>query len=155
MSRYQSEDQFDTTGRVVRRGRVELSRIIWDVVMGFILLVGASMAGCPVYNVWEQGLTGQAALKRAEQDRRIKVQEAQATMDSSKLLAQAEVERARGVAQANQIIGQSLHNNEDYLRYLWIHNLAEAEKNGAQVIYVPTETNLPILEATRMQPVAK
>lgn len=130
----------------------EFGRIVRDSLIGIVLFTALIMAGCPVYNVWEQGLTGQAALKRAEQDRRIKVQEAQATMDSSKLLAQAEVERARGVAQANQIIGSSLKDNEDYLRYLWIHNLAEAEKNGAQVIYVPTETNLPILEATRTQP---
>lgn len=99
-----------------------------------------------VYNVWSSGLAGEAQLKQAEWNRQITVREAQAKKDSAILLAQAEVERARGVAQANKIIGDSLNNNEAYLRYLWIENL-QNEKN--QVIYVPTETNLPILEATR------
>jgi hypothetical protein len=50
------------------------------------------------------------------------------------------------VAQANQIIGDSLPGNEAYLRYLWIDKMEDAK---AQVIYVPTETGLPILEAGR------
>ena len=58
--------------------------------------------------------------------------------------AQGEVIRADGVAKANKIIGQSLKNNEDYLRYLWIHSMGDTKN---QVIYVPTETGLPILEA--------
>jgi hypothetical protein len=33
-----------------------------------------------------------------------------------------------------------------YLHYLWIHNLAETRN---EVIYIPTEANLPILEAGR------
>lgn len=69
-----------------------------------------------------------------------------AKMDAATLLAGAEVERAKGVAKANQIIGDSLKNNEDYLRYLFVNNL---EHTSNQVIYVPTEANLPILEATR------
>ena len=56
--------------------------------------------------------------------------------------------RAKGVAAANKIIGDSLHGNEAYLRYLWIDGLREHGK-GAAVIYVPTEAGLPILEAGR------
>lgn len=101
---------------------------------------------CPKYNVWEQGLSGQAELAKAEYSKQAAVQEAIAKQESAKHLAEAEIIRARGVAEANKIIGQSLHDNEAYLRYLWIHSL-EAGKND--VIYVPTEANLPILEATR------
>jgi len=54
-----------------------------------------------------------------------------------------------GVAAANKIIGDSLHNNEDYLRYLFVNGL---EHTSNQVIYVPTEANLPILEASRKVP---
>lgn len=111
-----------------------------------IIIVCASMYGCPKYNVWQQGLVGEAALARASQDRQIAVQEAQAKKEAAVMLAQAEIERAKGVAAANKIIGDSLHNNEDYLRYLFVNGL-ENTKN--QVIYVPTEANLPILEATR------
>jgi len=49
------------------------------------------------------------------------------------------------VAKANKIIGDSLKDNESYLRYLWINGLSEKDNNT--VIYVPTEANLPILEA--------
>ena len=102
------------------------------------------MAGCPYYNEWQQNLAGKAALARATQDRQISVQEALAKKEASINLADAEVERAKGVAKANQIIGNSLRNNEEYLRYLWIDGL---QQNKSQVIYVPTEANLPILEA--------
>ena len=68
-------------------------------------------------------------------------------MESASLLAEAEVERAKGVAKANKIIGNSLKGNEDYLRYLWVNNL-QNEHN--QVIYIPTEANMPILEASRL-----
>lgn len=111
------------------------------------------------YNVWSSGLAGQAELNQADWNRQIKVREAQALNDSAALIseskikiakgeAQAEVERAKGVAEANRIIGGSLKGNEDYLRYLWITGL---HQQNSQVIYVPTEANLPILEASRMK----
>lgn len=114
-----------------------------------IVCVGAAgMAGCPEYNVWQQRLQGEASLARATQDRQIAVQEANAKMDAAVMLAKAEVERAKGVAQANKIIGDSLKDNEAYLRYLFVNNLADTKD---QVIYIPTEANLPILEATRSE----
>ena len=105
-----------------------------------ILLVAIWMFTYPKYRVWQQGLEGEAELKRAEQNRKIAVQEA------AKSLADAEIIRAQGVAKANEIIGGSLKGNEEYLRYLWIDNL---EKGNNSVIYVPTEAGLPILEANR------
>lgn len=111
---------------------------------GATALIALMMGGCPYYNVWQQNLSGKAALARATQDRQISVQEALAKKEAAISLADAEVERAKGVAKANQIIGDSLRNNEEYLRYLWIDGL---QQNKSQVIYVPTEANLPILEA--------
>src|SRR6478752_4827276 len=128
----------------------EIARIIRDVGFIAVILIAAVMGGCPQYNVWEQGLVGQAALRRAEQDRQIAIQEAHAKKESATLLAEAEVERAKGVAQANEIIGNSLKGNESYLRYLWITDVAN-NGQGKTVVYVPTEANLPILEATRQQ----
>jgi len=129
----------------------------WTIgaVLTLIVLTTAGMWGCPRYDVYSREMTGKAELAQATSNRQIKVNEAQAAEEASKHLAQAEIERAKGVAEANRIIGDSLKGNEDYLRYLWIHNLSEAEKNGAQIIYVPTETNLPILEASRTRQVPK
>lgn len=124
----------------------KIGKMILHALGATALLTAAIMGGCPRYNVWEQGLAGQAALRRAEQDRQIAVQEAHAKMESAQLLAQAEVERAKGVAAANKIIGDSLKQNEDYLRYLWITDVAGGDKSKT-VVYIPTEANLPILEA--------
>jgi regulator of protease activity HflC (stomatin/prohibitin superfamily) len=99
-----------------------------------------------VYRVWQRGLAGKAQLAEAEWNRKIAVQEADAKKESAVLLAQAEVERAKGVAEANKIIGESLKNNESYLRYLWIQGLQDG---SSEVIYIPTEAGLPILEAGR------
>lgn len=108
------------------------------------VLVAFGMWGCPQYNVWQQGLEGKSELARAEYNRKIKVQEAEAALEASKHLANAEIERAKGVAEANRIIGDSLKGNEAYLKYLWIHNL---ESGNNSTIYVPTEAGLPVLEA--------
>src|ERR1700761_9506745 len=104
------------------------------------------MWGLPIYHVYSSRLSGEADLANAEYSRQVAVREAQAKLDSAYLLARAEVELAKGVAQANKIIGDSLKNNEAYLRYLFVNGL---ENTHDQVIYVPTEAQLPVLEATR------
>ncbi len=101
----------------------------------------------PYVHVWQESMTGKAELARAESNRQIATCEALAKKESSKALADAEVIRAEGVAKANKIIGTSLENNEGYLRYLWIHGL---QTNNMQVIYVPCEGGLPILESMRL-----
>jgi regulator of protease activity HflC (stomatin/prohibitin superfamily) len=60
--------------------------------------------------------------------------------------AEIEVARAEGVAQSNTIISNSI--TDKYLRYQWIQGL---QKNELQVVYVPTEANMPILEANRFK----
>ncbi len=111
----------------------------------FIIICGGMWA-YPQYKVYHQKLAGQARLKEAESSRQIAVEEAKAKKESAGLLAQAEVERAKGVAEANKIIGSSLKGNESYLRYLWIQGLQDG---SSEVIYIATEAGLPILEASR------
>jgi regulator of protease activity HflC (stomatin/prohibitin superfamily) len=124
----------------------EVKFVIGAVVAGFLTVgggVGGCMYGMPMYNVYHQKMEGEAELAKANFSKQVMVQEAQAKMDAATMLANAEVERAKGVAKANQIIGDSLKNNEDYLRYLFVNNLEHTQN---QVIYIPTEANLPILE---------
>jgi len=113
-------------------------------IVGFLTL---GMAGCPKYAVWTSEMHGRAELARATSNRMIAVQEAEAKLEAAYKLADAEIARAHGVAKANEIIGTSLKGNEAYLRYLWIESLHT--NPNSQVIYVPTEANLPILEANR------
>lgn len=111
-----------------------------------VISIGALMWGLPQYGVWQQELAGRAELVRAEQNRRIAVLEAQARLEAESLNAEAEVARARGVAEANTIVAEGLGGPEGYLRYLWIQSLGQ---NSQDVIYIPTEAGLPILEASR------
>ena len=98
----------------------------------------------PLYNVWAQSLQGKAELQKAEYTRQVAVLEAQAKKDSAQQLADAEIIRATGVAKANQIIGDSLKDNREYLQYLYITGLEDGSKNGNVTIYVPTEGGMPV-----------
>ena len=60
--------------------------------------------------------------------------------------AEIEVAKAQGIAKSNEIIAGSISDN--YLRYKWIEGL---QTNDLTVVYVPTEANLPIMEAGRMR----
>ncbi len=121
------------------------SNLKFTVAVIFIAVVVAfEMFVMPMYRVWQQNQEGKAELARAEQNRQIAVQEALAKAESAKALAQAEVIRAEGVARANQIIGESLKDNEAYIHYLWVEALRETK---GEVIYIPTEAGIPITEA--------
>jgi hypothetical protein len=118
----------------------------------FALVLMPMISGCgfislfyPPMNIWIQESDGKAELAKADFSKQVKVQEAKAFEESAKYLASAEVARAEGVAKANKIIGDSLKDNEGYLKYLYIEGLKE--RTGAETIYVPTEAGLPILEA--------
>lgn len=102
-----------------------------SVVIGLVMLW---MAVMPSYRLW-----------RATIEKRILVEEARAQADSAVELARAEVERAKGTAEANLIVAESI--TEPYLRYLYIQTLSGTDN---QVIYLPTEAGLPILEAPRL-----
>lgn len=118
-----------------------------------IVVLAIVMIGLPTYNVYSKQMQGKAAYEQAVQDRRIRVLEAQALLDSAQLTAQAEVARARGTNEANRIMAESLGGPDNYLRWSYIHMLEEtAGKPGREVIYIPTEAAMPILEASRSRP---
>lgn len=108
-------------------------------------LIGFGLWGCPTYNVWQQEMSGRAEFAKAEQNRRILIEEAAANLEAEKLNAQAEVERARGAAEAISIENGAL--SEKYIQYLWVRQ--QRNLSDKTVIYIPTEANLPILESTR------
>ena len=110
---------------------------------GVIVIAGLAF-GLPQYGVWTKTLSGKAQLQEAEYTRQVAVLEAQAKKDSAQQLADAEIIRATGVAKANQIIGDSLKDNREYLQYLYITGLEDGSKNGNVTIYVPTEGGMPV-----------
>lgn len=132
-----------------------ISRYIGISVLGLValaicaaLLVG-SAAGCKEFQRYQSRADSENNLKRAEFEKKIRIEEARALRDSASLLAEAEITRSRGVAKANQIIAGSI--TPEYLRYFYIQQLTEVEGLGGKIIYVPTEAGLPILEAGRLE----
>jgi hypothetical protein len=87
-------------------------------------------------------MSGKAEMAKAEQNRRIQVEEAQANLEAQKLNSLAEVERAKGMAEAIEIENGKL--TPMYIHYLWVRNI---DKMDGEKIYIPTEAGLPILEA--------
>ena len=115
------------------------------IVWAIMIVVFGGMYGCPRYNVWQQEMSGKAEFAKAEQNRRIKIEEAKANLEAEKLNAQAEVERAKGAAEAIKIENGSI--TPTYIQYLWVRQ--QNNLNDKTVIYIPPETNLPVLEASR------
>ncbi len=112
-------------------------------MLGCVILLVAGMYGCPQWNVYNQTKMGQAELARAESNRKIAIRVAAAKDESAELLASADVKRAVGVAQAQTIINDTL--TDRYIRWLQAESISEQE---CDIRYVPTEAQLPILEAT-------
>ncbi len=114
---------------------------------GALVLIGGLttlfMWGCPQYSVYSARKEGEAVLAHAQSSREVAVAEAKAKMESAALLAQADTIRAHGIARSNAIIGKSL--TDPYLHWFWIDNIDKSNN----VIYVPTEANMPIMEAGR------
>ena len=117
---------------------VLLSMIGVVVVFGLILVL---MFGLPVYGVWQQGLSGKANFAKAEQTRKILIEQARAEKDSASLRAEA-----------IEIIGAAAQKYPEYRTQEFMGAFAEALQNGAidQIIYVPTEANIPVMEAGRI-----
>jgi len=107
------------------------------------------MLGCPHYNVWQQEMSGRAEMAKAEQNRRILVEEAKARLEAEKLNAQAEVERAKGMSEAMKVENGTL--NSTYNQYLFIRTLEKLAEKGSvpQIIYIPSEGLTPVMDINK------
>lgn len=124
-------------------------------ILGIVVALGIAVTGVGgVYyawkhvQVWGAEQSGRAVLAEAEFSRQVRVEEAQARADAAALEGQAELTRAEFAARANRELAEGLGGPEAYLRYLYIRMLEESSDTG-QIIYIPTEGAMPILEAGR------
>ena len=127
-----------------------IKKALWGILT--VILLTVSMAFIkPWYNVWSQEMEGKAEFAKAEQNRKIKIEEARANLEAEKLNAQAEIERAKGAAEAIKIENGSI--TPTYIQYLWVRQ--QSDLSDKTEIYVPTESNLPILESARINQIPK
>lgn len=117
-----------------QKGSSELVVLVIAVGLVFALL----FAVWPYYKVWSQEMRGKAALAEARQSKMIQVEQARAELDSAQLRAEA-----------IKTIGIASQKYPEYRTQEFIGAFGEALREGQinQIIYVPTEGNIPILEA--------
>ena len=71
----------------------DLKKTISFAIILIFGLISLTMWGCPQYGVWRAELSGKAEFVKAEQNRKIKIEEAKANLEAEKLNAQAEIEQ--------------------------------------------------------------
>jgi regulator of protease activity HflC (stomatin/prohibitin superfamily) len=117
-----------------------MEKFMVGCVVAGVLAIPVCLFGYPVYNVWAAGMQGKASLMQAEQERKIQIEQAKAELESAKLRAEA-----------ISIVGKASKEYPEYRTQEFIGAFAEAIKSDKveQIIYVPTEANIPIVEARR------
>jgi hypothetical protein len=112
--------------------------IIVIVCVLTVLVLGLLFFGLPMWNVWRAGLSGESDLRRAEQTRKIQIEQARGEEEAA-------IHRANAIA----IVGKAAKEFPEYRQQEFIGAFAEAMHSGriSQIIYVPTEANIPITEA--------
>lgn len=122
------------------------------IIISTGILIIALMFGLPLYNVWQQEMAGKAEMAKAEQNRKILIEEARARLEAEKLNAQAEVERAKGMAEAMKLENGTL--NSTYNQYLFIRTLEKLADKGdlPQIIYMPSEGLVPVMDVNKSVP---
>ena len=90
------------------------------------------------YNVWSMEMQGKAKLAEATQSRQIQIEQAKAELEASKMRAQA-----------IQIMGEAAQKYPEYRQQEFMASFGEALREGkmSQIIYIPTEANIPLMEA--------
>ena len=126
-------------------GRLAFIAVVFLIVVAWVLIV--VLVG-PRYRVWRQRLQGQADLAQAESETRIAIRRAEGEREAAIHLAHADIGRAKGTAAAIREVEGALGGPEGYLRWKYIQMLEEATATK-EIIYIPTEAGLPILEAGR------
>ncbi|WP_269582007.1 hypothetical protein [Roseibium sp. Sym1] len=109
-------------------------------------VIGGGWYAWKTVQVWGAEMSGRAILAEAEFSKQARVKEAQAKRDAAALEGEAELTRAEFAAKSNAALADGLGGPEAYLRYLYIRMLEEQGAAG-QVIYIPTEAGIPLLEA--------
>lgn len=109
---------------------------ILSMLITMVMLSGCTM--WPPYNVWHKKKEGEAKLAEATSSRLILVEQ-----------AKAELEAADMQAKAINIVGEAAKKYPEYRAQMFIQAFGEALQSDKiqKIIYVPTEGNIPLIEA--------
>lgn len=154
MSRYEDERLAEAQAKALTQTERADARAMKWVKFGLIA-IAIAVAALVLLSFVIGLVQPKINLYRAETEKKAVIAEQRAQSEAAEFAAKsevtqaqakadAEVIRAKGLAEAQEIIAETL--TEEYLRYRYIDAVASSD---GQVIYVPTEAGLPILEAGR------
>ena len=114
--------------------------LVVAIAAAVVILAAGGLVGCPHYRVWQQGMEGKARLSKAEQERQILIAQANAEREAAKLRSDA-----------IKTIGQAAKEFPEYRMQEFLAAFAEALQSDSidKIIFVPTEANIPVVEAGR------
>ncbi len=123
------------------KGRKEIAASIKSFLMGSMAKEGITIVDVLLRDVklptrFKESIEAKLTAEQRVQQKQFELE--QAVKD-----AEIEVARARGAAQAQEIVRSTL--SDSYLQYLWIKTLNE----NPNVIYVATEANLPLFKQSK------
>ena len=128
----------------VLRDRVAIAMTAGAVL---VLVIAAMMVAFPLYNVWRQGLQGEALLKRAQQEEQILVD---AGPGRGRCRPPAGTGHPHGGRSSQGIPRIPLPRV-----YRCLCGLRCTRGASARFIYVPTEDSVPIIESPQMRAAGK
>lgn len=111
-----------------------IARAVALVLVTLLLIVFAWKLVSPQLNLY-----------RANTEKQAQIAVSKAKADAAVHEKRAEITRSEGVAEANRIIAKSI--TDEYVTWLYVDQLDEVQ---GQIIYIPTEAGIPILEANRL-----
>lgn len=130
-------------------GTTTVGDIVWAIAGLIAVLNLWGLIGRPRWKVWVAHQDGLADLMKARNEQQVQVARAQSRVDAAQLNKQAAIIEAEAVSAQIKEIGTQLTEHGLYLRWQWI-KMMEERNSDADTIYVPTEGNLPLLEASRL-----
>jgi regulator of protease activity HflC (stomatin/prohibitin superfamily) len=109
-------------------------------VITFVFILAVLIAGPAIYGFMME-LIGRGNLERAKYEKQIQVEQAKAELEAAKLRSEAIM-----------LVGEAAKKYPEYRTQEFIGAFAEAIKDGKidQIIYVPTEAGIPIVESGRV-----
>ena len=127
---------------------ISISFILLSILSIFVL-GGFCFWFFPWYGVWAAHKEGEAELAKANNEQKIQSSQANGRLMAAEMNKKAAIIEAEAVAEQIKRIGENLQKHDLYLKWQWIKMMED--RPNSSVIYVPTETNLPILEAMRLK----
>jgi len=130
---------------------------MWIIIKIIGAIVAVLLAwgrfGYQKWKVWASHQSGLADLTRARNEQQIQIAQADSRLAAAEKNKQAAIIEAQAVAAQIEAIGKQLTAHDLYLKWQWIKMMEDTSGDGDRTtVYVPTEANIPILEAGRLMP---